>query len=198
MPAARPHPLPGLLAWFARERPQVLAHGKRVAALMEMLAEELGLPPAERERWRLGGLLHDLGKAWVPRRLLQADRRLSPRERQCLARHPEAGAALLQRWLAPELAAPLLPFLLLHHERPDGRGYPFGLKGSGLPLEVALLSVADAYAAMRERRPYAAPRSEQAARSELQAGAGEQFHPRAVALFLRALGPAASRPSPAP
>jgi len=180
--------LHGLISWFKRRRPEVYAHGERVASWMEGLAKTMGVPAAERERWQLGGLLHDLGKVWVPEALLAARRPLTHEERRVLNGHVEAGAHLLKTRLPASLAEALVPFALWHHERYDGRGYPQGLSGQEIPFEVALLSVADAFTAMCERRPYADARAEWEALKELDAGAGKQFHPRAVELFFKTLG----------
>lgn len=177
-----------LLTELKRERPSVYRHARRVAAYMDAIGKCQGLSPAARERWRTGAMLHDIGKLLIPKPLLLARGSLTPKERELMRAHVYAGLYLLEHRLDPALAREFGPFVFLHHERYDGTGYPLGLKGSELPFEIALLSVADAYAAMRECRPYCRPRAGCDALDELLACSGTQFHPQAVALFLKTLG----------
>ena len=163
---------------------------------MDAMARRLEVGKVERTRWRAGAWLHDVGKLLLPRTLLEAPGPLRPEEREFLRRHVKAGEALLRVYLCPSAFTSLLSFVRLHHERYDGEGYPFGLKGDDLPFEVALLSVADAYAAMREDRPYQGAKTHDQALEELVACAGRQFHPRAVEIFLATLGAPAARYSP--
>jgi HD-GYP domain-containing protein (c-di-GMP phosphodiesterase class II) len=97
--------------------------------------------------------------------------------------HPEIGARLLSR---PEFAD-LREWILAHHERPDGLGYPRALGTDEIPLEARILAVADAYEAMTADRVYRPALGEEAARAELEAGTGTQFDPDVVAALLRAL-----------
>ena len=96
--------------------------------------------------------------------------------------HPEIGARLLSR---PEFAD-LREWILAHHERPDGLGYPRGLRADQIPIEARILAVADAYEAMTADRCYRAALGEAAARAELEGGSGTQFDAAVVAAFLRA------------
>ena len=97
--------------------------------------------------------------------------------------HPQIGARLLGR---PELAD-LRGWIVAHHERPDGKGYPFGLSHADIPLEARILSVADAYEAMTAERVYKQALAPEAAREELLACAGTQFDAEVVSAFLQAL-----------
>jgi HD-GYP domain-containing protein (c-di-GMP phosphodiesterase class II) len=97
--------------------------------------------------------------------------------------HPQIGARLLSR---PEMAD-LRGWVIAHHERPDGRGYPFGLSEDEIPLEARILAVADAYEAMTADRVYKQAMAHAAARAELLACAGTQFDGEVVDVFLRAL-----------
>ncbi len=185
---ARAGGLHRLLERLRREEPAVYRHGLRVAAYVEAVGRRLDLGPKELFFWRMGALLHDVGKLLVPRRLLHAPRELCTDECAVLRFHVQAGRLLIERYLPPLKARPLVPFVYLHHERYDGRGYPLGLAGSAIPLGVAVLSVADAYVAMREPRPYRIAKTHFQAVAELARGSGSQFHPEAVLLLLAVLG----------
>ena len=166
-----------LLQRLERAHPQVYRHSKRVAAVMRAAAARLDLSPGEHCRFVFGALLHDVGKLALPARLLAAPRPLTPGEQARVRRHVHYGLLLVERALGVSRARPLAPFVFLHHERPDGNGYPLGLAGEQIPKGVLYLSVADAYVAMRERRPYRAPRSHDEALDELFRHRGRQFDP---------------------
>ena len=132
---------------------------------------------------RLAGVLHDVGKIGVSDRVLTKPGPLDPDEWQQMRTHPEIAARLLAH---PEFED-LRSWVLAHHERPDGKGYPAGLAGEEIPLEARILAVADAYEAMTADRSYRSALGDEAARAELQAGAGTQFDARVVAALLDAL-----------
>ena len=158
-------------------------HSHTVGRYAEMMARELGLAEERVERVRLAGLLHDIGKIGISDRVLSKPGPLDADEWQEMRTHPEIGARLLSRAEFEDLRA----WILAHHERPDGLGYPHKLSGDEIPLEARILAVADAYEAMTADRCYRAALGEAAARAELEAGAGTQFDDRVVAAFLRAL-----------
>jgi diguanylate cyclase (GGDEF)-like protein/putative nucleotidyltransferase with HDIG domain len=158
-------------------------HSHTVARYAEMMAVQLGLDEDRVERVRLAGVLHDIGKIGIPDRVLTKPGPLDASEWKEMYTHPEIGARLLSR---PEFAD-LREWILAHHERPDGQGYPHALRGDDIPLEARILAVADAYEAMTADRCYRAALGEQAARAELEAGAGTQFDSDVVAALLRAL-----------
>jgi HD-GYP domain-containing protein (c-di-GMP phosphodiesterase class II) len=147
------------------------------------MAVELGLSPERVERVRVAGVLHDVGKIGVSDPVLVKTGPLGEEDWQQLRTHPEIGAQLLSR---PELAD-LRDWVLAHHERPDGSGYPNGLSGEDIPLEARILAVADAYEAMTRGRVYRQALGQEAAREELRAGAGTQFDRNVVDAFLTAL-----------
>jgi HD-GYP domain-containing protein (c-di-GMP phosphodiesterase class II) len=132
---------------------------------------------------RLAGVLHDIGKIGISDRVLSKPGPLDADEWQEMYTHPEIGARLLSRPEFDDLRA----WILAHHERPDGQGYPRALAGDEIPLEARILAVADAYEAMTADRVYRPSLGEEAARAELEAGAGSQFDHRVVTAFLRAL-----------
>jgi diguanylate cyclase (GGDEF)-like protein/putative nucleotidyltransferase with HDIG domain len=157
-------------------------HSQTVGRYAELMAAELGLPGERVERVRLAGVLHDVGKIGVSDRLVTKPGPLDADEWQEMRTHPEIGARLLAQ---PEFDD-LRGWVLAHHERPDGRGYPRRLAGDEIPLEASILAVADAYEAMTADRAYRAALGEEAACAELEAGAGTQFDPDVVRAFLAA------------
>ena len=158
-------------------------HSRTVGRYARMMAVELGLSPERVERVRVAGVLHDVGKIGVSDPLLVKMGPLGDEDWRELKTHPEIGAQLLSR---PELAD-LRSWVLAHHERPDGTGYPFGLSGDEIPLEARILAVADAYEAMTRGRVYREALGREAAREELRAGAGSQFDRQVVEAFLTGL-----------
>jgi two-component system cell cycle response regulator len=160
-------------------------HSQTVARYAELTAIELGLPPERVERVRLAGVLHDVGKIGVSDRLIAKPGPLDADEWREMRTHPEIAARLLANPEFEDLRA----WVLAHHERPDGRGYPYRLEAGEIPLEASILAVADAYEAMTADRSYRAALGEKAARAELEAGSGRQFDPQVVEAFLAALAP---------
>jgi diguanylate cyclase (GGDEF)-like protein/putative nucleotidyltransferase with HDIG domain len=158
-------------------------HSHTVARYAELMARELGLDEERIERVRLAGVLHDIGKIGISDSVLTKPGPLDKTEWQEMYTHPEIGARLLSR---PEFAD-LRDWIVAHHERPDGLGYPHSLRGEAIPLEARILAVADAYEAMTADRCYRPALGEAAARAELEGGAGTQFDAAVVAALLRAL-----------
>jgi HD-GYP domain-containing protein (c-di-GMP phosphodiesterase class II) len=148
-----------------------------------MMAEELGLEPDHVERVRVAGVLHDVGKIGISDMVLTKPGPLDTEEWDEVRTHPEIAARLLAR---PEFAD-LCSWILSHHERPDGAGYPEGLSGDAIPLEAKILAVADAYEAMTADRVYRPALGDTTARTELEAGSGSQFDGEVVQAFVRAL-----------
>jgi diguanylate cyclase (GGDEF)-like protein len=157
------------------------ANSRRVARYAEALARRLQLPDEDVERVRIAALLRDVGEVGVAESILNKKGRLDPRERQEVERHPEIGARIVG---AAQLGR-VGEWILAHHERPDGQGYPRGLREHQIPLEGQIVAVADAYAAMTADRPYRRPLSPHRARAELQARAGTQFDHDVVEAFLQ-------------
>jgi HD-GYP domain-containing protein (c-di-GMP phosphodiesterase class II) len=134
-------------------------------------------------RVRLAGVLHDVGKASVPEAILTKPGALTDEERLEVQRHPGLGANLLA---GPNLDD-IRSWVVAHHERPDGKGYPRGLADEEIPLEAKILAVADAYEAMTSHRVYRSAMSPEQAWSELLEGAGRQFDATVVAALSRVL-----------
>jgi putative nucleotidyltransferase with HDIG domain len=172
-----------------------LDHSDLVSNYAHSIAETLDLPRGEIEVITPAALLHDLGKVGMPDDILFNPKSLNPDERKTAQRHAEVGAMLLAKFPLFERGAALVRH---HHERYDGKGYPDGLKGDEIPLGARILSVADAYQAMTEERPYRHALSQNAATAELIEGSGTQFDPRVVQAFLKVLQTMAEEEKPAP
>jgi HD-GYP domain-containing protein (c-di-GMP phosphodiesterase class II) len=138
------------------------------------------------KRVEVAGILHDIGKIGLPDAILQKPGPLGKTELAEIRTHPEIGAQILSGRGLEDLRE----WVLGHHERPDGTGYPRCLADQDIPLEAKILAVADAYEAMVADRVYRPGVDERAARAELLRCAGEQFDARVVAAFLTALGAA--------
>ncbi len=158
-------------------------HTQRVTAYSLVLAEELGLPEDVRRQLRVATLLHDIGKIAIDDQILRKPGRLSDAEFGMMKTHVVRGAEIIQ--MIPGLKW-ALPVVRGHHERYDGKGYPDGLKGEGIPLTARVVAVADAFDAMTSDRPYRVGMPAARAFAELQSGAGTHFDPDCVAAFLRA------------
>jgi diguanylate cyclase (GGDEF)-like protein/putative nucleotidyltransferase with HDIG domain len=158
-------------------------HSHTVGRYAELTARALGLDEQHVERVRLAGVLHDIGKIGISDSVLSKPGPLDAEEWQEMYTHPEIGARLLAQ---PELDD-IRSWILAHHERPDGLGYPFGLAADQIPLEAHIIAVADAYEAMTAERVYRPALGEAAARAELEGGAGTQFDGKVVGVFLTAL-----------
>ncbi|KAA0935893.1 HD-GYP domain-containing protein [Streptomyces apricus] len=160
-------------------------HSERVGRASMMIARELGMDDERAEALRFAGILHDVGKLGVPTRLLRKDGPLTPEERRIIELHPEYGHEMVRGIGFLEEARSAI---LHHHERLDGSGYPYGLKGCRIPEFARVVAVADAFDAMTSTRSYRRARPVAAALAELERCAGTQFDPRMVQAFARALG----------
>lgn len=160
---------------------QTHGHGARVAALAEPVAMRLGWDRERIRSLRFAAPLHDIGKVAVRREVLRKPGPLTAEELAEIRDHPRAGAKIV---LPLRGARHALPYVLFHHERWDGGGYPAGLRGRSIPLEARILAVADAFDAMISPRPYRGPLSHQRALAEIGRCAGTQFDPIVVELFV--------------
>lgn len=162
--------------------PYTCGHSERVAHMSKVLAEAAGLSQAEAHRVYLAGLMHDVGKIGVPDAVLCKPGKLTREEFDAMQRHPEIGARILS---GVRQVADLIPGILCHHERMDGRGYPQRLAGREIPLLGRLICVADCFDAMTTNRTYRAALPLSTAVSEIRRCAGTQFDPALAELFLQ-------------
>ncbi len=161
------------------------SHSERVSDLAVRVAERLGLAQELVELTRLAASLHDLGKLAIPEEILRKPGPLTDPERLVLERHPQIGYRMLES-LGVD---PVAEWVLHHHERWDGGGYPDGLAAADIPLGARILFVADAFDAMTNDRVYRSKMSIEAALAELEACAGTQFDPDAVAALVAEMAP---------
>ena len=162
--------------------PYTKGHSERVTSYAVMIAEELKLSAEELERLRYAGLLHDIGKIRIRDHILHKPGRLTDAEFDEMKKHPEYGVEIMEPVKAFQT---ILPAMLHHHERYDGRGYPHGLAGTDIPLSARILCVADCFDAMTSDRPYRKGMPVEAAVNELDKNKSSQFDPELVDIFLR-------------
>ena len=159
------------------------AHSRTVGRYCGLIATELELSPERVKRVEVAGVLHDIGKIGLPDAILQKPGKLGRSELAEIRTHPEIGAQVLSGRGLEDLRS----WVLAHHERPDGKGYPAGLGDELIPLEAKILAVADAFEAMTADRVYRSGMGTRAARAELLRCAGTQFDARVVAAFMAVL-----------
>jgi putative nucleotidyltransferase with HDIG domain len=156
-------------------------HSAAVARYARELARLLGLSEREQELIHTAGLFHDIGKFIFPDTILVANRKLTEEEWEIVKLHPEQGAKLVRRI---EGYGPVADIVLSHHERMDGRGYPYGLSGEHIPLGSRILAAADTYDVMTARDSYRDPVRSEDALVELRRVAGSQLDPMVVEVFI--------------
>lgn len=160
-------------------------HSERVALLSRHLAMQARLTDHEVERVYMAGLLHDVGKIGVPEAVLQKTGRLTAEEFEQIKKHPEIGARILQDI---KQIKDIIPGVLHHHERYDGKGYPGGLAGEDIPLMGRIICLADCFDAMTSSRTYRKALPLEVALTELRRCSGTQFDPRLTEAFLQISG----------
>ncbi|MEW6599988.1 MAG: HD domain-containing phosphohydrolase [Nitrospirota bacterium] len=164
--------------------PWTRGHSERVTGFAVEIAKEMGLPEKDINHVRLCGILHDIGKIGTYDGVLDKPGKLTEEEYEIVKKHPEKGAEIL----APikQLKA-IVPGILYHHERYDGKGYPYGIKGDDIPLCAGILAVADSFDSMTADRPYRKSPGIKYAIEELKRCSGSQFDPKVVEVFLKVL-----------
>jgi putative nucleotidyltransferase with HDIG domain len=152
-------------------------HSMRVSQYAALIGEYMGLPREKVDQLRIAGILHDIGKIGIKDSILLKKGKLTPQEYEIMKLHPE----IARKILTPiELPKEIIDAVAKHHERYDGKGYPYGLKGEEIPKEAAILGVADAFDAMTSDRAYRKGMSIEEAINEVLRNKGTQFHPDVV------------------
>ena len=157
-----------------------LGHCERVADYACAIATEIGFDQTQLFWFRVGALLHDVGKIIVPVAMLNKAGPLTPDERREMEKHPVAGVELLRDI---EFPWDVLPMIRGHHERWDGHGYPDRLAGEDIPLAARILCVADVYDALTSNRPYRRAYEREHALGLMASDSGRQFDPEILARF---------------
>ena len=168
---ADPTSVCALLDLLEERDPGLRAHSEAVARMSVLIAAWLGLPAEHCERLRRAALLHDVGKLAIPDAILRKPGPLESGEFELIQSHPvwSHRIMLAMGWIDESC------WVLHHHERPDGRGYPHGLRGDQTPIEPRILHVADAYDALTAERPYRAAMSSDDAFEIVVRSAGTDF-----------------------
>jgi putative nucleotidyltransferase with HDIG domain len=156
-------------------------HSRRVARHAQTIARGMRLPEAQVEQIRQAALLHDIGKIYTPREIIEKPGRLTDEEFAVIRAHPVDGAALLTHLDEPAIVA----IVRHHHERLDGRGYPAGLRGDDIPLGARIVAVADTFDALTSARAYRRAQTHKHALAILEAESGTQLDADAVASFMK-------------
>ncbi len=157
-------------------------HANRLMQLSKHMGEVMNLPQTTLQELELLGVLHDIGKIGVPDSILNKPGKLDEDEWVIMKRHSEIGSRITQS--VPEFVR-ISDYILAHHERWDGNGYPRGLKGKEIPIQSRILSIVDSYDAMTSERPYHRPMTHKEAMKELVDNAGKQFDPELIQLVIK-------------
>lgn len=160
-------------------------HAERLVKLSSILGEAMGLEESELNKLHLFALMHDIGKISIDNSILTKPGKLTEDEWLEMKKHPGIGYRIAMT--SSELT-PIAEYILCHHERWDGKGYPQGLLRESIPLLSRILAIADAYDAMTSDRPYRKAMSKELAIAEIAKNSGTQFDPEIVKLFLELLG----------
>ncbi len=158
------------------------AHSKRLAAYSEQIARHFRFSGRETRELCWAALLHDIGKIGIEDSILHKPGPLSPREWEVMKSHSEVGAHIVRGLSGLENIASII---LSHHERVDGKGYPYALRGDQIPMGAKIIAVVDSYSAMTEGRVYKAPRSHEEAIAELEKNSGIMYEPEVVKAFVK-------------
>lgn len=162
--------------------PYTSGHSAGVTEIAVKIAQEMGLSTRQVDALCIAGPLHDVGKVGIPSSVLNKPTGLTQAEWVMIQAHPEVSASVAQQVTAFKGAVSVIRH---HHERWDGTGYPDGLEGEDISLLARILAVADGFQAMTSNRPYRSAMSEEEALATLKEGAGSQWDPQVVKIFLK-------------
>jgi len=159
-------------------------HSRKVSQYAAAIAVALGFDESRINTIRTAGLLHDIGKIGVSDQILRKPGKLNEEEWQPIRAHPTQGVSIIEHVLSLRACIPGVQY---HHERYDGSGYPFGLKGDNIPMDARIIAVADSYDAMTSSRAYRKQLTKDKAIDELIRCAGIQFDPQVVSAFIKSM-----------
>lgn len=160
--------------------PYTRGHVERVMNYAQTIAEYLGWSSTEINNLRFGSILHDIGKIHISEEILCKESTLSEEEWVEMRKHPEMGAELIKDI---HYLQPASPVILYHHERWDGSGYPYGLRGEKIPVVARIIAIADSFDAMTTKRPYREELLPEQAFREIISWQGKQYDPLIVEAF---------------
>lgn len=180
-PSMRGKTIYTIISTLHEKNPREEQHSRRVSQLCEKMGSVLGLPEDEVRELKTVGLLHDIGKVAIDEGILNKNGKLTVEEMEEIRKHPEIGYRILST--VNDLSE-MAEYVLAHHERWDGLGYPKGLMGEEIPKQSSIIAIADAYDAMISERSYRKALTKEYAVSELIKGAGTQFSAEYVKLFV--------------
>ncbi len=190
-------------AWgseLLRHDPELYAHCQRVSVLAGQLARAMNLKHSQVQAIEWGAFLHDIGKIYVPRAILDKPGRLTEAEKAWVNRHPCYGEQIVMShgWL-PQMPAfrTIHDIVLYHHEQWTGGGYPFGLRKAEIPLAARICAIVDVWDAMRTDRPYHAGQSPYEVAAHIARSAGSHFDPVITHMFLQLVAPMTCPAEPA-
>ena len=156
-------------------------HVERTVHFATRIAEKLGLSKDEIILIKQASILHDLGKVGISEKILQKPSKLSPREFKAIKDHPVIGADIIR---PIHLLHRIVPLVMYHHERWDGKGYPMGLKAKEIPIGARIIALADTYQALISNRPYRKAYPQKEALQIIEKGSASHFDPDIVKIFL--------------
>lgn len=156
-------------------------HCNRVSEYCVLIGKKLGLPQEDLDKLRIGGLFHDIGKIGIPDNILKKESKLTNEEYDEIQTHTSLGVDILTR---NKVFKEIIPIVEYHHEKYDGNGYPFKLKGDEIPLAARITAVADTFDAMTSKRSYRDPILLTDVVEEFKKCSGTQFDPNIVNTFL--------------
>lgn len=156
-------------------------HSEKVAKLAFIISREMGFSKQKAKKVYWAGLMHDIGKLFIPSKIINKKEELTAEEFELIKKHPQRGYELLN---SSEILKPISKYVLYHHEKWNGTGYPEGLKANEIPLISQILGVADAWHAMISQRSYRDSLSFKQALVEIKKNKAKQFSPRVVEAFI--------------
>lgn len=161
-------------------------HVERTVSYATEVAEALSLPRDEVERVKQAAILHDLGKIGISDKILLKRAKLTNKEYEEIKKHPRIGVDIIR---PIQFLHSIIPLMLYHHERWDGKGYPSGLKGEDIPVGARIIAIADVYQALTSDRPYRKAFSKDKALGIIKSNSGTQFDPHIVEVFMKIIRP---------